>query len=110
MAKNFISGAIKHPGQLHRDLGVPQGQPIPDAKLRAAAAGRDGPKVAQRARFAETLKKMPHPGHGSRNEERTESSAERRREAHNPALEQRESGMDRAMSAHADQMHPVRRK
>ena len=56
MAKGWISKAIKKPGQLHRDLGVPQGQKIPKAKL-AAAAKRDD-KVGQRARFAETLSKM----------------------------------------------------
>lgn len=52
--KNWISGAIKRPGQLHRDLGVPQGKPIPEAKLEAAAK-RKG-KVGDRARLAETLK------------------------------------------------------
>ena len=50
---NFIQGAIKKPGQLHRDLGVPQGKKIPAGKL-AAAAKKPG-KVGQRARFAETL-------------------------------------------------------
>jgi hypothetical protein len=52
--KNFIKSAIKKPGQLHRDLGVPQGQKIPAKKLKAAA--KKGGKVGQRARFAETLK------------------------------------------------------
>ena len=56
MAKKFIQSAIKHPGALHRDLGVPQGQKIPAAKL-AAAAKKPG-KIGQRARFAQTLKKM----------------------------------------------------
>ena len=54
MAKLNISKAIKRPGQLHRDLGVPQGQKIPAGKL-AAAAKKPG-KVGQRARFAQTLK------------------------------------------------------
>jgi hypothetical protein len=54
MAKNFIQKAIKKPGQLHKDLGVPQGQKIPAGKL-AAAAKKPG-KVGQRARFAQTLK------------------------------------------------------
>lgn len=58
MAKDFIAGAIKHPGALHRDLGVPQGQKIPQDKL-AAAAKKPGP-VGRRARFAETLEHMPH--------------------------------------------------
>jgi len=54
MAKNFIQKAIKKPGQLHRDLGVPQGKKIPASKM--AAAAKKGGKVGQRARFAETLK------------------------------------------------------
>jgi hypothetical protein len=56
MAKGWIDKAIKKPGQLHRDLGVPQGEKIPASKL-AAAAKRPG-KVGQRARFAQSLKKM----------------------------------------------------
>lgn len=50
----FIQKAIKKPGQLHRDLGVPQGKKIPEKKIEAAAK-RPG-KVGERARFAETLK------------------------------------------------------
>ena len=58
MAKkpNFIKGAIKKPGQLHKDLGVPAGKKIPASKM-AAAAKQPG-KVGQRARFAEVLKGM----------------------------------------------------
>lgn len=52
--KNWIGGAIKRPGQLHRDLDVPDGQKIPEGKLKAAAA--KGGKVGQRARLAETMK------------------------------------------------------
>lgn len=59
MAKNWIAGAIKKPGQLHRDLGVPQGEKIPQKRLQAAAS--KGGKVGQRARFAETLEGMHHP-------------------------------------------------
>jgi len=55
-AKNWIAGAVKHPGALHRDLGVPMGQKIPAAKV-AAAAKRPG-KVGERARLAQTLSKM----------------------------------------------------
>jgi len=39
-------------GQLHRDLGVPQGEDIPESKKRAALAGRYGPTVKKRAVFA----------------------------------------------------------
>lgn len=54
MAKNWIAGAIKKPGALHRELGVPQGKKIPAKKL--AAAAKKGGKEGQRARLAETLK------------------------------------------------------
>lgn len=55
MAK-WIKSAIKKPGQLHRDLGVPEGQKIPEAKIEAAA--KKGGKTGQRARLAKTLGKM----------------------------------------------------
>ena len=57
MAKErWISSAIKKPGALHKQLGVPQGQKIPAKKLAAAAA--KGGKLGKRARLAQTLKKM----------------------------------------------------
>jgi hypothetical protein len=56
MAKKWIKKAIKKPGQLHRDLGVPQGKKIPKSKI-AAAAKKKG-KVGQRARLAKTLGKL----------------------------------------------------
>ena len=39
-------------GALHRALGVPEGQPIPSSKKRAALAGRYGAKVKKMAVFA----------------------------------------------------------
>lgn len=60
MAKKWISKAIKKPGALHADLGVPQGQKIPKSKIQAAAKGKG--KTAQRARLALTLGKMHHKG------------------------------------------------
>lgn len=56
MPKNWIAGAIKKPGALHADLGVPQGKKIPAGKLKAAA--KKGGKTGQRTRLAETLKGM----------------------------------------------------
>jgi len=50
----WIAGAIKHPGALHRQLGVPVGQKIPAAKLAAAAA--KGGTLGRRARLAQTMK------------------------------------------------------
>jgi hypothetical protein len=54
MAEKWIQKAIKKPGALHKDLGVPAGKKIPSGKL-AAAAKKPG-KVGQRARLAQTLK------------------------------------------------------
>ena len=54
--RNWISGAISKPGALRRTLGVKEGQPIPRAKLEAAA--RKPGKTGQRARLAITLRKM----------------------------------------------------
>jgi hypothetical protein len=53
-SKNWIKGAIKHPGSLRKSLHVKEGQKIPAAKL-AAAAKKPG-KLGRRARLAETLK------------------------------------------------------
>ncbi|MES1986480.1 MAG: hypothetical protein V4440_00355 [Pseudomonadota bacterium] len=52
--KNWIKGAIKKKGALHKELGVPEGKKIPAKKLAKAAKapGKEG----QRARLAETLK------------------------------------------------------
>lgn len=56
--KNWIQGAIKRPGQLHRDLGVPQGQKIPAGKLARAKSGEMGGAIQRRANLASTLKRM----------------------------------------------------
>jgi len=53
---NWIAGAIKRPGALHRELGVPQGQKIPSKTLQKAA--RAGGTLGKRARLAETLGKL----------------------------------------------------
>lgn len=58
MAGHWIQDAIKHPGALHKELGVPQGQKIPAKKL--AKAAKAGGKEGERARLAETLKGMGH--------------------------------------------------
>ncbi len=55
---HWIKGAIRHPGALHRELGVPEGKKIPAKKL-AKAAHKSG-KEGERARLAETLKHMDH--------------------------------------------------
>lgn len=55
-AKNWIKGAIKKPGALHKQMGVKMGKKIPAKKLTMAA--KKGGKLGQRARLAMTLKKM----------------------------------------------------
>ena len=52
----WIKDAIKKPGSLRKSLGVKEGQNIPAGKL-AKAAKAPG-KMGQRARLAQTLKKM----------------------------------------------------
>ena len=54
---NWIKGAIKHPGALHRELGVPQGKKIPEAKLEKAEKSNN-PTLRKRANLAKTLGKM----------------------------------------------------
>ena len=54
--KKWIQKAIKHPGALHKELGVPEGKKIPEKKLKAAE--KKGGKLGKRARLAETLKGM----------------------------------------------------
>jgi len=56
MAEKWIQKAIKKPGALHKELGVPAGKKIPAKKL-AAAAKKPGTE-GRRARLAETLKGM----------------------------------------------------
>lgn len=57
MADHWIQGAVQHPGALHRELHVPQGEKIPHAKIMKAAHA-DNPILAKRARLAETLSKL----------------------------------------------------
>ena len=58
VAKNgkWIQKAIKKPGALRAQLGAKKGEPIAAGKL--AAAAKKGGKLGQRARLAQTLKKM----------------------------------------------------
>jgi hypothetical protein len=59
---NWIAGAVgKHPGALHRELGVKQGDKIPAAKIETVERS-DNPKLRKRAFLAETLAHLNHPG------------------------------------------------
>jgi hypothetical protein len=50
----WIQGAIKHPGALHKQLGVPKSKKIPEKMLKAAE--KKGGVEGRRAHLAETLK------------------------------------------------------
>ena len=54
----LFGGAIKKPGQLHRDLHIPQDQKIPKA-LEEEAAHKPG-KVGARARLALAMRGFNH--------------------------------------------------
>lgn len=57
--KNWIAGAVKHPGALRKTLGVKEGHNIPEKKLEKAARSKN-PLTSRRAIFAETLKSFKH--------------------------------------------------
>lgn len=52
---NWIAGATKNKGALHRNLGVPEGTKIPAKKLQAATQS-DNPTIVREANLAKTLK------------------------------------------------------
>lgn len=89
------------------------------ARNAMSRVAQNGSPTEKKEVAAAVHRKYPDIGKGA-SEERTESAKERRAEAKNPALERREavhkggpdgsSGIDRAMSAHADKMHPVKRR
>jgi hypothetical protein len=57
--KKWIGKSIKHPGALHRALGVPEGEKIPAEKLEKAAHS-DNPTMRKRAALAQTMKGFSH--------------------------------------------------
>ena len=57
MAEKWIQKAIKHPGKLHRELGVPQGEKIPAKKLKKAEHSKNS-TIRREANLAKTLKKL----------------------------------------------------
>ena len=59
MSEKWIQKAIKHPGALHKALGVPSGQKIPEKKLMKAEHSKN-PLTRKRAHLAETLKSFHH--------------------------------------------------
>lgn len=64
MSKHWIFNAIKHPGKLHRELGVPEDKKIPAKKLAKAEHSKN-PTIRKEANLAETLKGLNrHTGMG----------------------------------------------
>lgn len=57
MAQNWISGATKNKGALHRAVNVPVGEKIPPKKLTAALHSSN-PTIAKEANLARTLGKL----------------------------------------------------
>lgn len=53
---NWIAGATRNKGGLHRSLGVPEGQRIPRTEI--VQASRVGGRVGKQARLALTLEGM----------------------------------------------------
>jgi hypothetical protein len=57
VARNWIAGATKNKGALHRALDVPVGEKIPAKKLTAALHSSN-PTIAKEANLAKTLAKL----------------------------------------------------
>lgn len=57
MAKNWIKGAIKHPGALRKKAHAKSGKPIPGKTLDKLARSKN-PTTRRQANLAKTLKKM----------------------------------------------------
>jgi hypothetical protein len=58
MGDKWIQKAVsKHPGKLHRKLGVPQGEKIPAKKLARAEHSKNT-TISREANLAKTLAKL----------------------------------------------------
>ena len=54
---HWMEKAVKRPGALHRNLGIPQGEKIPAKTLARAAASTDS-TIAKEASLAETFRRL----------------------------------------------------
>lgn len=60
MSEKWIQKAVsKHPGKLHKELGVPQDEKIPAKKLSKAEHSAN-PTLRREANLAKTLGKLSH--------------------------------------------------
>jgi len=57
MAEKWIQSMHMKKGALHKELGVPQGKKIPEAKLEKAEKSKN-PTLRRRADLAKTLGRM----------------------------------------------------
>lgn len=58
MSEKWIQKAVsKHPGKLHKELGVPQGEKIPAKKLKKAEHSKNT-TIRREANLAKTLSKL----------------------------------------------------
>jgi hypothetical protein len=53
----WMESAVKKPGALHEELGVPKGKKIPEKKLEKAEHSKN-PKLRKRANLAKTFRKF----------------------------------------------------
>lgn len=63
--KHWIAAAVKDKGALHRNLGVPEGDKIPENKLDKAANSKT-PKIRKEDNLAKTLKHLGHKMYGGK--------------------------------------------
>ena len=52
----FMAGAVKHPGALHKALGIPVGTKIPAARIAEAKNSRN-PRIRKMATLAQVFAK-----------------------------------------------------
>jgi hypothetical protein len=57
--RNWIAGATRNKGALHRALGVPEGEKIPASKLAKGARSRN-PTIRREVGLAKTLRSFHH--------------------------------------------------
>ena len=87
---NWISGAIKHPGALHKMLHVPAGEKIPASKMAAARHSKN-PLERRRAALAKTLSGFHHGKGGPKKEEEGEKEDKNETRAQERAEEKNEA-------------------
>lgn len=86
MAKSsFNPGGQK--GKLHRELGIPTSQKIPQGRLNSATHSTN-PEIRRDAIRAKTMEGWDHTGPKGSSDQR--------------------SGVEQAMGSHADKVHPVK--